>query len=82
MRATKPKKTIGKPDYVLAPKELRPALRAIAKMKARTAPRLKLQNDDVRIDQPNRAVGQFVMMDALGVLGGAYERKWFINADS
>jgi hypothetical protein len=68
MRATKPKKTIGKPDYVLAPKELRPALRAIAKMKARTAPRLKLQNDDVRIDQPNRAVGQFVMMDALGVL--------------
>ena len=65
MTEAKPKQDVVNPDYVLTSKERGPAERAFAKMKAKTAPRLKLEKNDISIDHPDRA-GEMGMMDALG----------------
>ena len=66
MTEAKPKQNAAKQDYVLTSKERGPAERAFAKMNAKTAPRLKLMNNNISMDHPNRVVGRMVLMDTLG----------------
>jgi hypothetical protein len=64
---TNPKPNVEKPDYVIRPEERGPAERALARMTAKTAPKLKLlKNDLIKIDHPNSLVGELLVMEALG----------------
>jgi hypothetical protein len=66
MTTKKAKPKAAEPDYVLKPKERDAADKAFSRMVANTTPRLKLVNNKVSIDHPNRVVGELLMMEALG----------------
>jgi hypothetical protein len=53
-------------DYDLAPEELRPLRRAMAKQKVITAPRVKLNEKTISLDHPHKRIGQLLLMDSLG----------------
>jgi hypothetical protein len=66
MTTKKAKSKPAEPNYVLKPKQRAAADKALSRVRANTAPRLKLVNNEVSIDHPNAMVGELLMMEALG----------------
>lgn len=66
MTAAKTQRDGADPGYVWNSKERGAADKALAKMAAKTAPRLNLRKNEVTIDHPNAVVGELLVMDALG----------------
>jgi hypothetical protein len=66
MSNTKAKQEDLNADFDLAPEQLEPLKRAMAKQKAITTPRLKLTENTISVDHSDKRIGQLLLMEALG----------------